>query len=48
MGFSTETDECFCEDPDHELCWDGLFTQPDPSCECCTRTLLSIEDEGGA
>lgn len=35
---------CGCEDKDHDVCWDGYFTFPDPQCSCCKNTIEQMED----
>ena len=29
---------CYCDDPDHEMCWDGTLNNYDPNCSCCRDT----------
>ena len=29
---------CYCDDVDHEVCWDGLGTFYDSDCSCCRDT----------
>ncbi len=31
--------DCYCNNPDHELCWDGIDTFPNKDCLCCQNTL---------
>jgi|TARA_R110000796_G_scaffold214819_2_gene330808 hypothetical protein len=33
---------CYCDDIDHEMCWDGIFTQPDKDCLCCKNTKQEV------
>ena len=35
---------CYCDDTDHDQCWDGIITQPNPDCSCCCDTLQSIDE----
>ena len=30
---------CYCDTPDHEMCWDGLVTLANPNCTCCIDTM---------
>gem|GEM_PF-6008446 len=34
---------CYCNDPDHELCWDGIGTFANKDCPCCQNTLKDME-----
>ena len=36
---------CYCDEPDHEMCWDGLITQADPECGCCQETKKEMNDD---
>ena len=36
---------CYCDEPDHEMCWDGLITQSDPKCGCCQQTIKRENDD---
>ena len=29
---------CYCDAPDHEMCWDELVGFYNPSCPCCKDT----------
>jgi hypothetical protein len=34
---------CYCDAPDHEMCWDGLVGLYDPNCSCCRDTERELE-----
>jgi hypothetical protein len=40
-----QTNTCYCDDPDHELCWDGIAVFMDQNCLCCQNTLEDMETE---
>ena len=40
-----QTNTCYCDDPDHELCWDGIAVFMDKNCLCCHNTLEAMEKE---
>ncbi len=35
---------CYCDDPDHELCWDGMDTFANKDCLCCQSTLEEMKE----
>ena len=34
--------DCFCHDPDHEQCFDGLIGIFDENCSCCVDTMEQV------
>ncbi len=36
---------CYCDDPDHEICWDGIAVLMDEDCPCCQNTLEEMNNE---
>ena len=41
-----QSNHCYCDDPDHEMCWDGLAVLFDKYCPCCQSTLNEMYDGG--
>lgn len=39
-----QSNTCYCDDPDHELCWDGMDTFPNKNCLCCQNTLKEMKE----
>ena len=29
---------CYCDAPDHDMCWDGTLNNYAPNCSCCRDT----------
>lgn len=42
---------CYCENKEHEICYDGIIGTYDENCECCKDTnkiINEIDDAYGA
>ena len=42
-----EKTTCYCDAPDHEMCWDGLVGLYDPNCSCCKDTQQQLSELDG-
>ena len=35
---------CYCDQTEHEMCWDGIIGIYDSDCSCCINTIAEIEE----
>jgi len=43
LAASTHTRKCYCDDAEHEMCYDNIIGMYDDACSCCKETSQESE-----